>query len=70
LLAVVYVWRVVEVGYFRPAPEDAAEVAEAPFSLLLPIWLLIGSTVFFGVFTSLSAGVASAAARMLLGGMS
>ncbi|MGD8439379.1 MAG: monovalent cation/H+ antiporter subunit D family protein [Holophagae bacterium] len=68
LLAVIYVWRVVEVGYFRSPPDDAAEVTEAPFSLLLPIWLLIGSTVFFGVFTSLSAGVASAAARMLLGG--
>jgi multicomponent Na+:H+ antiporter subunit D len=68
LLAVVYVWRLVEVGYFTPPPPDAPAVSEAPFSLLLPIWLLIGATVFFGVFTSLSAGVASEAARMLLGG--
>jgi multicomponent Na+:H+ antiporter subunit D len=70
LLALVYVWRVVEVGYFQAPPEGAAEVAEAPLSVLLPTWILIGATVVFGVFTSLSVGVASAAARMLIGGIS
>ena len=67
LLAVVYIWRVVEVAYFREPPEEAPEVQEAPFSLLAPTWVLIGATVVFGIFTSLSVGVASAAARMLLG---
>ena len=67
LLALVYIWRVVEVAYFRQAPEDAPEISEAPPSLLIPIWVLVGATVFFGVFTSLSVGAASAAARMLLG---
>jgi len=70
LLAVIYIWRVVEVGYFRTAADDAPEVSEAPFSMLLPTWVLIGATVVFGVWTSLSVGVASAAARMLLGGAS
>ena len=70
LLALVYIWRVVEVGYFKAPPEDAEPVKEAPFSMLLPTWILIGSTLVFGVWTSLSAGVASAAARMLLGGVS
>jgi multicomponent Na+:H+ antiporter subunit D len=67
LLALVYIWRVVEVAYFRQPPDDAPEVKEAPISLLGPIWVLAGATVFFGVFTSLSVGTASAAARMLLG---
>jgi multicomponent Na+:H+ antiporter subunit D len=67
LLAVVYIWRVVEVAYFRDPPEEAPEATEAPFSLLAPTWMLIGATIFFGIFTSLSVGVASAAARMLLG---
>jgi hypothetical protein len=44
-----------------------ADPHELALSLLGPIWVLAGATVFFGVFTSLSVGVASAAARMLLG---
>jgi multicomponent Na+:H+ antiporter subunit D len=67
LLALIYIWRVVEVAYFRQAPDDAPEIDEAPFSMLMPIWVLVGATIFFGVFTSLSVGLASAAARMLLG---
>jgi multicomponent Na+:H+ antiporter subunit D len=67
LLALIYIWRVVEVAYFRRAPDEAPEIGEAPLSLLIPTWVLVGSTVLFGVFTSLSVGVASAAARMLLG---
>jgi multicomponent Na+:H+ antiporter subunit D len=67
LLALIYIWRVVEVAYFRQAPDDAPEIDEAPTSLLMPIWVLVGATVFFGIFTSLSVGLASAAARMLLG---
>ena len=67
LLALVYIWRVVEVAYFGQAPDDAPEIRETPMSLLVPIWVLVGATVFFGIYTSLSVGLASAAARMLLG---
>jgi multicomponent Na+:H+ antiporter subunit D len=69
LLAIVYIWRVVEVAYFRPAPEgDAAgEVAEAPLSMLIPTWVLIGASIYFGIHTSLTLGVAERAARFLLG---
>lgn len=68
LLALVYIWRVVEVAYFQDAPADAPEIKEAPPGVLGPAWLLIGATVFFGVFTSLSVSVASGAAQMLVGG--
>ena len=68
LLAVVYIWRVVEVAYLRPAPEGApAGVTEAPWSMLVPTWILIGASIYFGVETSLNVGVAGAAARFLLG---
>jgi multicomponent Na+:H+ antiporter subunit D len=67
LLALVYIWRVIEVAYFRPLPEGSPEIREAPASLLIPTWILVGATVFFGLFTSLSVSVASGAARMLLG---
>ena len=70
LLAVIYIWRVVETVYFKPAPRRSKgeQVVEAPVSMLLPLWLLIGANVYFGIDTSASARVAEAAARFLLGG--
>ncbi len=68
VLAVIYIWRVVEVAYFRAPPKGAEEVAEAPWSLLLPAWVLIGATIYFGVFTSATVGVAGEAARLLIDG--
>jgi multicomponent Na+:H+ antiporter subunit D len=67
LLALVYIWRVVEVAYFTPGPDDGGAITEAPLSLLGPTWILVAATLVFGVFTSLSVGVASSAARALLG---
>jgi multicomponent Na+:H+ antiporter subunit D len=68
LLALVYVWRVVETAYFQDPPEGRASVREAPLSMLIPTWILIGATVVFGLWTSLSGGVAIKAAEVLLGG--
>ena len=65
LLAAVYVWRVVEVAYFRPSPTDAVG-AEAPLALLVPAGLLIGASLYFGLFTEWSVGVAGRAAGQLL----
>lgn len=66
LLAVVYVWRVVEVMYFQPA-EEGTDIKEAPLSMLIPTWLMIGATVYFGIHTELTVGIARQAAQMLLG---
>ncbi len=68
LLAVIYIWRVVEVAYFRPAPAGADRVEEAPLSMLIPTWILIGASVYFGIDTSLTVGVAGRAAAYLIGG--
>ena len=67
LLAVIYIWRVVEVAYFKPPPEGKGCTSEAPISMQIPMWLLIGATLLFGVFTSRTAGVAEHAARWLIG---
>jgi len=67
LLALVYIWRVVEVAYFRPPHPDGPEIREAPLSMLVPTWMLIGATLVFGLYTPFSVGVAQAAAKMLLG---
>lgn len=68
LLALIYVWKVIEAAYFRPPPEDAPEVRDAPLGLLIPTWILIGATLFFGVFTATTVGVAGRAAELLLAG--
>ena len=67
LIAVIYVWRVVESAYFRELPEEFADVAEAPLSLLVPAWVLVAANFYFGVDTSLSVGMAELAAKALMG---
>ncbi len=67
LLAVIYVWRVVEQAYFRPPPADGDVREEAPLSLLIPTWILVAANVYFGVDAGLSAGVATLAAQSLMG---
>lgn len=67
LLAVVYIWRVVEVAYFREPPEGREPVREAPLTLLVPTWALILANVYFGVNATLTAGIAGTAAERLLG---
>ncbi len=69
VLAVVYIWRVVEVAYFQDPPAGAEEVKEAPWSLLLPAWVLVGATIYFGIFTQVTVGVAGRAARLLVEGV-
>jgi multicomponent Na+:H+ antiporter subunit D len=67
LVAVVYVWRVVETAYFEAPPADAPPIKEAPLSMLIPMWLLLGASVYFGISTKLSVGAARQAAATLLG---
>ena len=66
LLAVAYVWKVIEIAYLREAPEGA-EPCEAPLSMLIPTFILIGSSLYFGLQTDLTARVAAQAAQSLGG---
>jgi multicomponent Na+:H+ antiporter subunit D len=74
LLAVIYVWKLVEVLYFQPADTSTGQegfgkapphVREAPLSLLLPTWVLVVANIFFGLNTDLTVGVATRAVQML-----
>lgn len=67
LLAVVYVWRIVETAYFKPALAGRETIKEAPLSFLVPIWTLVLANIYFGVDTRLSVQVAQAASRSLFG---
>ncbi len=66
LLALMYIWKVVEVAYFRDADPDAG-IREAPLSLLVPTWALVVANYYFGIDARATAGVATRAAEMLLG---
>jgi len=69
LLAVIYVWRVIEVVWFRPANPQLAGYGEAPLSLLWPTWGLALANLYFGINSDLTTGTAEAAAAALFGGL-
>ena len=67
ILAIVYVWRVVEMAYFREPSESMTATGEAPLLMLVPTWILILANFYFGIDTSLTLGVAGRAASSLMG---
>jgi len=68
LIAVAYVWRLVEAAYLRPAPEGAAR-REAPAAMLCAGLAMVALCVYFGFDTTFSAGGAAEAAQLLLRGL-
>lgn len=67
LLAVIYVWKVVEVLYMQAAPKSVA-IEPAPLSMVLPIWVLAIACIWFGFDTDVTIGWAQIAADSLLAG--
>jgi multicomponent Na+:H+ antiporter subunit D len=67
LLAVIYVWRIVETAYFKKPLPGSQPVKEAPMFFLIPIWVLITANIYFGIDTRLSLQVATSAAQSLFG---
>jgi multicomponent Na+:H+ antiporter subunit D len=67
LIAVVYVWRLVEVLYLQPAREGAAK-REAPLTMLIPIWVLVVAIVWTGFDADGLVSVARTAGESLLDG--
>ena len=68
LMAVIYIWKVVEVAYFQSADPDQ-EIREAPLSMLIPTWILVIASFYFGIDANLTADVATRAAEALIGGL-
>jgi multicomponent Na+:H+ antiporter subunit D len=69
LMAVVYIWRVVEAAWFREPSAELAEVREAPALMLTVTWLAALANIYFGLSPWLQTTLASGGARMLLGEM-
>ena len=70
LMAVMYIFKVIEAAYFLE-PDTDVEVSEAPLSMLVPTYALVLASVYFGIFTEPMLGAAREAAEMFLsaGGM-
>lgn len=67
LLAVVYIWRVVEKAYFHQPVNPQANLQEAPIELLAITLIAVLANLYFGFFTELPVSLSSAAAELLLG---
>jgi multicomponent Na+:H+ antiporter subunit D len=66
LLAVVYIWRVVEAIYLRPALPRTEPVKEAPWSMLVPLYVMVAANIWFGIDTTYTVDLAQAAATALI----
>ena len=65
LLAVLYMGKIIEALYFKPATETNLSVKEAPILLLAPTWVLVFANIYFGLNTELTVGVAERAVQVL-----
>jgi multicomponent Na+:H+ antiporter subunit D len=73
LMAVVYIWRIVETLYFQvptevPSGSDS-QLSEAPVQLLLVTWLVALLNIYFGLFPTIPLGLANSSAAVLMGVM-
>ncbi len=66
LISVIYIWRVIEQMYFREASRKHSEVKEAPPLLLICTWIMVLTTIYFGIDTSYPVSMATMAAEALL----
>ncbi len=66
LMALVYIWRVVEAAYFSEREIDATTLREAPPALLTVTWVAALANLYFGLVPSLPMTLSSAAAEILV----
>ena len=68
LMALIYIWKVIEVAYFQRRENDD-QIDEAPLTLLIPTWALVAASFWFGIDAGTTSDVAISAAESLLGMM-
>jgi multicomponent Na+:H+ antiporter subunit D len=67
LMAVVYIWRIVEAAYFSSGAEGEVALNEAPLLVLVITWLAVLANIYFGLVSELPMGLSRSAAESLLG---
>jgi multicomponent Na+:H+ antiporter subunit D len=66
LMAVAYIWRIVEAIYFAAPTADLSAVREAPLLMLVVTWAAALANLYFGLVPELPLTLASSAAETLL----
>ena len=66
VLTLIYVGRVIEVAYFREAPEGVKQ-QKIPKTMLIALWIFALSNIYFGLNTDISVGIATLAVDQLVG---
>jgi multicomponent Na+:H+ antiporter subunit D len=66
LIALAYVWRVLEAAYFGDINVNTAPAGEAPAGILTVTWIAALANLYFGLAPSLPVTLASSAAESLL----
>jgi multicomponent Na+:H+ antiporter subunit D len=69
LIALVYIGRVAEVAWLREPSPQLAQASDPPPSMLVPLIVLAAATVYFGIDTTWTAGIAGSAVSVLLGAL-
>lgn len=67
LMALVYIWRIIESAYFGKPATDIGELQEAPLPMLFGVWLLVAANFYFGLFPSIPIELSTMGAETLLG---
>lgn len=66
VLALIYIWRVVEALYFGSPNEAFDEVVEAPASMVIPLWLMVVAVIWMGVDMRFDAALAESIVQTLM----
>lgn len=69
IIALVYVGRVLEVAWLREPSPEVAKASDPPIFMLMPLLALTAATVYFGLDTRWTVGIADTAAKALLGSL-
>jgi multicomponent Na+:H+ antiporter subunit D len=66
VLTLIYVGRVLEYAYFRPAPEGVSQ-HKVPSTMIVALWIFALSNIYFGLSSDISMGISTLAVDQLIG---
>ena len=70
VLAIIYIWKIIEVAYFKSADNidmNAIEAQKTPWFLYVTLLVFVIANIYFGLETSVSVGMANNIAQDFLG---